>query len=88
VLEATEGPRIKFHVLRHTAASLMLNNGIPVIVVSRMLGHTEPSITLNVYGHMFAEMQGDAAELMDELVIPIPVDVDEWAFPAPEHGAK
>ena len=45
-------PEIRFHDLRHTAASLMLNNGIPLIVVSRRLGHSQPSITLNVYGHM------------------------------------
>ena len=43
--------KIRFHDLRHTAASLMLNHGIPVIVVSGMLGHSKPSITLDIYGH-------------------------------------
>ena len=62
--------KIRFHDLRHTAASLMLNHGIPVIVVSRMLGHSKPSITLDIYGHLYHEMQDEAARLMDELVSP------------------
>ena len=64
-------PQIRFHDLRHTAASLMLNNGIPVIIVSRRLGHARPSITLDIYGHIIPSMQSKAAELMDELVTPI-----------------
>jgi integrase len=68
-------PKVRFHDLRHTAASLMLNNGIPVIVVSRILGHSKPSITLDIYGHLYNEMQGEAARLMDELVSPVQVDI-------------
>ncbi|MEN8171818.1 MAG: tyrosine-type recombinase/integrase [Chloroflexota bacterium] len=64
-------PQIRFHDLRHTAASLMLNHGIPVIVVSRRLGHARPSITLDIYGHHIPSMESKAAELMDELVTPI-----------------
>ena len=61
-------PEIRFHDLQHTAASLMLNNGIPVIVVSRRLGHARPSITLDVYGHLIPSKQQEAAEKMDELI--------------------
>lgn len=61
-------PRVRFHDLRHTAASLMLNNGIPVIVASRILGHSSPSITLDIYGHLYHEMQEDVVLLMDNLV--------------------
>lgn len=68
-------PEIRFHDLRHTAASLMLNNGIPLIVVSRRLGHAQPSITLNVYGHMMPTMQKEAAELMDKLTAPISIQI-------------
>lgn len=68
-------PEIRFHDLRHTAASLMLNNGIPLIVVSRRLGHAQPSITLNVYGHMIPAMQEQAAELMDKITAPISVQI-------------
>jgi hypothetical protein len=67
-------PEIRFHDLRHTAASLMLNNGIPVIVVSRRLGHARPSITLDVYGYLIPSKQQEAAEKMDELLTPISVE--------------
>lgn len=71
MVERSGVPRVRFHDLRHSAASLMLNNGIPVIVVSKILGHAKPSITLDIYGHLYNEMQGDAARLMDEIVSPI-----------------
>jgi len=63
-------PKVRFHDLRHTSASLMLNYGIPAIVVSKRLGHANPSITLNVYGHVMPSMQEKAAETMDELLTP------------------
>ncbi len=62
---------IRFHDLRHTAASLMLSHGVPVLVVSRMLGHSRPSITLDVYGHLIPSAQAEVAEKMDELIAPI-----------------
>ena len=49
----------------------MLNNGVPAIVVSRRLGHSRVSITLDVYGHLIPSMQSEAAELIDELVTPL-----------------
>lgn len=67
-------PKIRFHDLRHTAASLMLNNKVPVIVVSKILGHSKPSITLDIYGHLYNEMQGDAARLMDSMLSPVKVE--------------
>jgi len=73
LLKAAGLPGIRFHDLRHTAASLMLNHGIPVIVVSRRLGHAQPSITLNTYGHLIPGMQEEAAQLIDELITPIPI---------------
>ena len=86
-------PKIRFHDLRHTAASLMLNNGVPPIVVSRILGHSKPSITLDLYGHLYHEMQGEAAKIMDGLVTPIRVklpsietSIDELHQSAPENA--
>jgi integrase len=57
VLRQAGLPKIRFHDLRHTAASLMLNNGVPVLVVSKMLGHSKPSITMDIHGHLYNEMQ-------------------------------
>jgi integrase len=61
-------PKIRFHDLRHTAASLMLNHGIPVLIVSKRLGHSKPSITIDVYGHLIPSQQEEAARLMDSLM--------------------
>jgi hypothetical protein len=46
-----------------------------VIAVSRRLGHSKPSITLDVYGHLINELDEESARIMDEKVIPIPVDL-------------
>ncbi|MCD6424355.1 MAG: tyrosine-type recombinase/integrase [Anaerolineales bacterium] len=40
--------QMHFHNLKHTAASLMLNNGAPPFVVSKRLGHAKPSITMDI----------------------------------------
>ena len=69
--------RIRFHDLRYTAAALMLNHGVPVIVVSKILGHAKPSTTMDIYGHLINEMQEEAARIMDELVTPVQVEISE-----------
>jgi integrase len=48
---------IRWHDLRHTAASLLIASGLDVVYVSRALGHANPSITLRIYAHLW-----DAAE--------------------------
>ena len=68
LLKASGLPKIRFHDLRHTAASLMLNHGIPVLIVSKRLGHSKPSITIDVYGHLIPSQQAEAAQLMDNLM--------------------
>ena len=51
---ATAGmPRLRFHDLRHTYASLLIAQGLNVVFVSRQLGHATPAITLTVYAHLF-----------------------------------
>lgn len=69
LLEASGLPKIRFHDLRHTAASLMLNHGIPVLIVSKRLGHSKPSITIDVYGHLIPSKQEEAATLMNDLMM-------------------
>ena len=68
-------PAIRLHDLRHTGASLLLNNSIPVIIVSRQLGHARPSITLDVYGHLIPGKQKEVAMLMDQLLTPIQIEI-------------
>ena len=75
MLKATNLPNIRFHDLRHTAASLMLNHGISALVVSKILGHSNPSVTISIYAHSTLDMQSKAASIMDEIVTPIPVSL-------------
>ena len=63
----------------------MLNNGIPVLIASRRLGHSKPSITMDVYGHYLPGMQSTAAALMDEIATPIAVKLQQTAARNPEE---
>ena len=71
VLDAAGLPRIRFHDLRHTAASLMLSHGVAALVVSKILGHSSPSITLGIYAHSTLDMQDHAASVIEEIVAPV-----------------
>ena len=88
LLKVSGLPRIRFHDLRHTAASLMLNYGISVLVVSRRLGHAKASITLDVYGHLVPGKQEEAAELMDELMTPVSLEIAPKLHPNYPQQAK
>lgn len=68
-------PNIRFHDLRHTAATLMISHGVPVHVVSKILGHSNVSVTLNIYTHSNTDMQEQAARIMDDLTTPIAFDM-------------
>jgi integrase len=61
-------PRIRLHDLRHTWASLALGAGVHPKIVSERLGHASIAITLDVYSHVSAGMQQDAAETVAALV--------------------
>ena len=66
-------PDFRFHDLRHTAATLMLQQGTHPKVVQERLGHSDISLTLNTYSHVLPGMQDEAAGKMDELLTPINV---------------
>ncbi len=63
-------PNIRFHDLRHTAASLLLAKNIPILELSRLLGHSRPSITLDIYGHLVPSLESDALDRLDQSFIP------------------
>ena len=66
---ATAGvERCRVHDLRHTFVANHLNNGTPILAVSRMLGHADVGFTLRVYGHITTEVQEAAAELNGRLL--------------------
>jgi integrase len=62
-------PSIRFHDLRHTAATLLLRRGINPKIVSEMLGHANISITLDNYSHVTPDMQQAAAAAMDDVLL-------------------
>ena len=60
--------RITFHGMRHTCATLLLQAGEPIHVVSKRLGHARVEITLNTYAHVLPDMQKQAAATMGALL--------------------
>ncbi len=71
LIKAASVPVIRFHDMRHTAASLMLNQGVPIFKVSKILGHARPSITSDIYGHVVPNAMDGIGDMMDELITPI-----------------
>jgi integrase len=69
VLRKAELPDIRFYDLRHTAASLMLQQGIHPKVVQERLGHSKINITLDIYSHVLPSLQDEAATKLDSLLI-------------------
>jgi integrase len=58
--------KTRLHDIRHSTATLLLSRGVPVKVVSEMLGHADVSITLSIYAHVLPDMQDGAADAMDD----------------------
>jgi integrase len=54
-------PRLTAHGLRHTCATLMLANGVPPKVAAERLGHSDPTLFMNLYSHVTPSMQKEAA---------------------------
>jgi integrase len=67
VVQRSELPRIRFHDLRHTHASLLVANGVPIKVVTERLGHSHPGFTMHTYQHV-PGMSAAAAEQFATLV--------------------
>ncbi len=60
LLKKAELPDIRFHDLRHSAASLLLTAGVHPKIVQEILGHTQISMTMDIYSHVLPGMQEDA----------------------------
>jgi integrase len=68
VLTRLDLPAVRFHDLRHTAASLLLSAGTHPKVVSEMLGHSTIVLTLDTYSHVIPVMHSEAADTMERLL--------------------
>ena len=79
VLKRAGLPRIRFHDLRHTFATMALQNGVDVKTVSSMLGHYSAGFTLDTYAHVTTDAQLKAAQTMGNILsravgcFPLPV---------------
>lgn len=60
-------PGLTPHKLRHTAASMAISAGASVLSVQRMLGHSSPTVTLNVYSSLFEDDLDEVAERLDSM---------------------
>ena len=59
------GIRKRLHDARHWTASTLLAAGTDIVTTSRILGHTAPSVTLNVYAHAIAGLAEEAVGRLD-----------------------
>lgn len=68
VLKRAGLPKVRFHDLRHTFATLALQNGVDVKTVSGMLGHYSAGFTLDTYAHVTTQAQRQAANIMGHIL--------------------
>ena len=68
VLKRAGLPRVRFHDLRHTFATLALQNGVDIKTVSGMLGHFSAGFTLDTYAHVTIAAQKEAAKTMGKVL--------------------
>jgi integrase len=69
--------KVRFHDLRHTFASLLLQNGESIVYVKEQMGHSSIQITVDLYGHLIPGGNKQAVDRLDT-----PVDVDKVYFEA------
>ena len=69
LLKTADLPDIRFHDLRHSAATLLLGLGVHAKVVQEMLGHTQISMTMDIYSHVLPSMQQDAVSKLNNLLM-------------------
>jgi integrase len=67
-LKLADVPKIRFHDLRHTHATLLLSKGINVKVISERLGHSNIKIKLDTYSYALPTMQEEVARGLDEIL--------------------
>jgi len=61
-------PSVRFHDLRHSFATMLLEQGEDITTISKLLGHHSISITMDIYAHLTEAMQKNAANKLDEIL--------------------
>jgi integrase len=67
ILKAAKLPRVKFHALRHSHASMLLHDGASIKAVSQRLGHSTVELTLRVYFHLLPDADDSLAGMTEKL---------------------
>lgn len=67
-LKRAELPPMGMHGLRHTAATIMLMGGVPMAVVSRLLGHSSITLTVNTYGHLLQDQLTQGLQALEDAI--------------------
>ncbi|MBV9691594.1 MAG: site-specific integrase [Ktedonobacteraceae bacterium] len=67
ILKEAELPNMRFHDLRHSAATLLLGMGVNPKIVQELLGHSTISMTMDIYSHVLPSMQQEAMGKLDDL---------------------
>ena len=65
---ASIGLPVTFHALRHTHASQLIDAGIDVVKISKRLGHSSPTVTLQIYAHLFRKRDDKSAAAINAAV--------------------
>lgn len=68
LLVAAGLPAVRFHDLRHTAATLLLAQGVDPRTIMETLGHSQISLTMNTYSHVLPSLQEEAAAKMNAIL--------------------
>lgn len=67
LLKQAELPLIRFHDLRHTFASILINQDVPLLNVSTFLGHSDLSTTANIYAHLDKSKKQESADVISSI---------------------
>ncbi len=76
-------PDVRIHDLRHSAAAILIAQGVNARAISDLLGHSAVSFTLQVYGHLMEETKREVAAQMDAVLNPVATSVATQAAQQP-----
>ena len=68
IMDKIGSPSTRFHDLRHTYAVMAIKSGTDIKTVQENLGHATASFTLDVYGHVTAQMRHNSSERMEQAI--------------------
>jgi integrase len=78
---------VRFHDLRHFAATVLASSGVDIRTIAGRLGHAHPVITLRTYAHFMEAADRDAAAVMGRLALAPPVGPGDTSLPGVELSA-